>query len=768
MVLYIGVAVVTMFVTLFAKRDDWWAVSVLTWFFSVTIFYGFFAGCVVFYEIGATLYLVGELRPDGDKGEMTLRSKLKFALLNAQRYYLSGVKREVYMVDGNLEVPASGSYSQSDVEPYSTFMGLYSRMTQWKPLIGRVFTELVPPKRVWTINEARGISPFVTKNSWSLEKLYCRDRKTNLIAVMKGESALTLSRGRSSFACVILGNLLSLLLFIGILVYLDAPIILIYVCIVLIILCCVPRMRNVTDVFRMYRSIAKKQKEEESMEDASALDENDAQYSSAMYEVHETFRYSTPTDTVCYIVFCLEIIFFFIWPFIHLCILKNTVGAIFFLFLGILSFVRYFLNPAITIQELGTFGSLGIEEEEQRKKSRSDFSGGVSRKEWEAKSRLSEIVGTIDSGKAYQFWNIIFGLLILFFFAVALMAVAQGNAVRSSKDSSSVAGEEINFVHGFEYVANPNLPYPTCTLNTGFDVPIKNRTAKLADYAFLSTVAYVKEGGNTTFLLDEWFGKGNAKEEVEIVSKFKDTQPDSPVSYKFITFTQDKNFGIVTIRGTANLWDVIADAQLWLAAGLFQGLRTLLPIGSAWTPILHKVVDYVTALEGDNLEKVSFYKETTKFVNFLKGTHYEVIQVTGHSLGGGLALITGPQTNSSAIGVSAPNAMLSRDTFDPPLTKNQLNSMTFNIVPNRDIIPMLDDKANLYQKIECRAPGNDFPGCHSIVRSLCEIMVTCGSDGTPVICECSKEYGYPEPMPTTANQTDFTQACLDVGYKPKN
>lgn len=80
--------------------------------------------------------------------------------------------------------------------------------------------------------------------------------------------------------------------------------------------------------------------------------------------------------------------------------------------------------------------------------------------------------------------------------------------------------------------------------------------------------------------------------------------------------------------------DLCADAQLWLAAGLFQGLRFVLPFSELFTPILNEMVWIVSQLESENTARVSFYRETTGFVEWLRDVKgYQQIQVTGHSLG---------------------------------------------------------------------------------------------------------------------------------------
>ena len=140
-----------------------------------------------------------------------------------------------------------------------------------------------------------------------------------------------------------------------------------------------------------------------------------------------------------------------------------------------------------------------------------------------------------------------------------------------------------------------------------------------------------------------------------------------------------------------------------------------------------------------------------------------------------MAIITGAQTKTNSVAISGPNAMLSRNTFIPrPLTVEELNTYTFNVVPAADPIPMFDDLARLYQNINCTAEKHDLFGCHDISRSICEIQYTCGSASRPVLCECVMDYSYPDPVleqqsdevegtdQSETEQPSFVQSCLEL------
>jgi hypothetical protein len=94
------------------------------------------------------------------------------------------------------------------------------------------------------------------------------------------------------------------------------------------------------------------------------------------------------------------------------------------------------------------------------------------------------------------------------------------------------------------------------------------------------------------------------------------------------------------------------------------------------------------------------------------------------SIGGGLSIITGAQAQIPAVGLSGPNTMLTRLSLRPQVEANDLDKYTFNIVPERDVVPMLDDKAQNYQFIRCTAGYTDIVGCHDSTR-YATITVDC-------------------------------------------
>ena len=466
--------------------------------------------------------------------------------------------------------------------------------------------------------------------------------------------------------------------------------------------------------------------------------------SQVVYYVRQNVRVARATPRLCWVMFALEALIFFVWPLASLFAVQNYPLAVLFIVIASVNGMRYFLDVAVVLQETGDLELIN------------DGEKGVGIEDWRLQNRVSEVVGKITRGRSRGPWMAalsLFGFLVVVLFAFALGPAQVDNAETTSKT---------NYVYlpDFYYEQKSSqLQYPTCQLSNDLGLsPLKT----MADYAYLAGLAY-QHTGATQAELDGWFN-GSAVNNNDIVKLYRSTVnlTSSHVYFKLITFPNSSNFAYVTIRGTNNQWDMLTDVQLWSAAKLMQLLRELLPLGSIWTPIIPNLIRLVTTVESSNIRKISFYKDTSNFVKWLQtlnATNSSGIAVTGHSLGGGLAIITGAQTGVPAVGLSAPNAMLSRKSFDPPVTPQALNSKTFNIIPDRDIVPRIDDVAKNFQNIKCTTKTQDILGCHDSTRSLCEIIYTCGTGDRPAICQCVTKYGYPEPKPKPGTIRTFAKAC---------
>ena len=191
--------------------------------------------------------------------------------------------------------------------------------------------------------------------------------------------------------------------------------------------------------------------------------------------------------------------------------------------------------------------------------------------------------------------------------------------------------------------------------------------------------------------------------------------------------------------------------QLWSAAGLAQVVKWATPYGWIWTPILDEVsksssppdllslsgvfvnndlftirsyffshffvqlVMFIGIVQTEDLEKVSYYKVTTAFAKEFS-TKYENIHVTGASLGGGLAVITGAQARVPAVAISGLGAELSRHTLKPPITIDDINKYVFNFIPDRDYIARVGGRPRQSQEAQCNASTSSLFGCHSMWR----------------------------------------------------
>lgn len=791
--------------TLFAGVDNWWELTTLTWFSCIFCAYIVFAIAVVGFENRACWEVTRNRYEDDDDSWSAV---IKRAILLRMQHNYGGYAHTTYLAIGSIDDGVGADEHEHMIEEsHRERRSLYSKFVRWKWLSTEgglgLFAKLETPIQHYTLADVTGERPFVTANSWTLETIYCRPSSARYVAVLQGPGALTRPQLRASLVCAVLGNIMIVFLVAAILAWLGLPGFGVLAIVILVLVFGMyPSIKSSIRLLLMTKNLllaldsneandanargdieneAAVEKEEvdhkkgEAEKDDSSPGDADTEAkvkadsgenyevinveqpetaqergfvlhgeeSEGIYQVWETYRITAVTERMCWIIFGLEFALLFLWPLVALYIIGNYATATLFFFIALFSGLRTYLNAAIVLEETGTLDLV-------------DGAKGT-RAHWHNQSRLSTIVTKITRSPARGVWmNVLCTFLVTFLLLF-------GVAISQEGDTSNTS--VFTYAPDFEYLQeDASLMYPTCTIGKGLEA-LGNGTTDMADYAFLAQLAY-RQPVLTQNELNQWFGNDTAIDSQDFVDEYRNSTDGflSAVSYKLVVFPNSNNTAMVCVRGTTNAWDALTDAQLWAAAGIFQMLRLILPIGAMWTPILHRMVDAVSWLASESINKVAFYRETTKFVEFLKSQPelFPTVQITGHSLGGGLSIITGAQTGVAAVALSGPNALLSRTSFDPPITEEALDKHTFNIIPDRDIVPRFDDKAKLNQAIRCTAPFNDFIGCHDGRRSVCEIIFTCGTGSRPALCDCVTEFGYPEPTPREGVTTTFAEACASL------
>jgi lipase ATG15 len=451
-------------------------------------------------------------------------------------------------------------------------MSWWATITEWLP--DSLFKQLEEPIRLYTIEDVQDYRPFLTKNTWSLEGIFCRPKNSRYIAIVHGPGAVTRAQLRSSIICSLIGSVLIVLIMVSFLVWFRFGGKTI-ACV--LVVCCIAAWsslrqarnlykvcKDLVDIRVEFKEEAKKEAEDEEEEAAEEGKEKaDAAPSEAVYVVSEYKRVTEATYTFCVIMFGLELGFFFIFPLVVLFLINWNIGVL-FLIVATVSGIRHYINAAVVIEETGNMDLVGGATEEEK---------------WENKSRLNEIVEAITVGKSRKGWTMILGAGGFVFLVIFLFAVGQS--------TENTATETFTYLQDFYYPPmSDDMRYPTCTLssmNGGFGA---NTT--LADYAFLSSIAYRPEN-LTQPALDAWFGDIVAMDEQDIVDDFRQRKDpvNSAVFFKLVSFPELR-LAVIMIRGTQTNWDMLADIQLWSAAALMQGLRAILPAGEIWTPIFDR------------------------------------------------------------------------------------------------------------------------------------------------------------------------------------
>ena len=259
-----------------------------------------------------------------------------------------------------------------------------------------------------SFDEALDHNPFITRSSWGLESMYFRNRKSRFLAIVYGASALSKAQVRSSLICFVFGRLITVFALVGLLVWLNAPVIAIIVIVFLYALLVLRSVTFVKNNNALYKEIL--------TENDGSINTN--QNSQAIYLVYETRRITEPTRLLSMIVLGIQTALFYIIPATIFFIYGNYRIGIAFILAGIIPMLRNVLNTPSVLRELGSLEGL------ERNNDPNIDEGNKS--VWREKHRLNHIVSEISVGRRSSFWIGVFLFFCFAFCAIVFLAYANG------------------------------------------------------------------------------------------------------------------------------------------------------------------------------------------------------------------------------------------------------------------------------------------------------------------------------------------------------
>ena len=480
---FLGFPVLVMSIALLATANIWWEVTLLFWFACIGAFYLLFGANVIFYELRACWQII-QKRYDDDNDNFF--HVLHRCIMTRQIATYSGHKNISYLARGTIvdseftDKYGAGTSIRGVTNPnmmegsYKETTDWRTRLTQWKKLTTEsggwgLFENLEQQEkeeRVYTIDDARDVRPYLTSHTWNLEKIFCRPKNSRYIAIVQGPGAVTQSQMKSSVACSVLGTFLIYFFIFSVLIYLGLGIVFTMFIVAVGVIFAIMTFRSTFSLYKLNRGLVKWKLldrvlgENEPEELATGANADEKESSEAVYLVQEVYRVSKPTRWFCWLMFFLELALFFVYPFWSLYAVGNYPLATLFLVIAGISFIRYYVNASIVLEETGHMDLVG---------------GGTEEQVWRNQSRLNEIVGNITRGRSRNAWMAVLGTIGFVFLALFLGAL--GTNTEGTEDTVDVPN---TYTTDFEYVQKDSLRYPSCQLTAGVsdDSPLKSMAGK--------------------------------------------------------------------------------------------------------------------------------------------------------------------------------------------------------------------------------------------------------------------------------------------------
>ena len=335
---------------LFAERDDWWFYTGITWFVCVLVYFIYFASNIIYFEVRAAWrFFINASDKESDKFLPNLKRKL----LSRQKEKYSGKARIHYLARNAFEGSDATDRSEHGANEASKSLSysLWTKLSMRLP--NSLFQVLEEPVQTYTIDDVQDYRPYMTNNTWGLEKVFCRPPNSRFVLIVGGPGAVTRGQLMSNLICTIVTFCIIILSIMGFFFWLGTPPSFFPFIAILFIVFSWDSLKNLFNIVRLGKDLLKaKEAKERKYERRRTSLMVESTTSEAIYMKWEVWRVMEPTDMFCWIMLVVELLVGYVFPLAVLLAISVNLGILFF-FCATIFYVRHYININVTLKEEG-------------------------------------------------------------------------------------------------------------------------------------------------------------------------------------------------------------------------------------------------------------------------------------------------------------------------------------------------------------------------------------------------------------------------------